>query len=182
MLGLKEHSCFDSKPWFPFFPVYGIEPGSFSMISDNKEFPPTEEPVWLLGRKYSTLHELDDLMADFRSRLWITYRSGFAPIGGVGPSTDSGWGCMLRCGQMVVAQALIVKHLGRDWRWSALDGGSPGSPEKSEKYSTYQRILGMFIDQKNCCYSIHQIAQMGAVEGKPVGTWFGPNTIAQALK
>ena len=26
------------------------------------------------------------------------------------------------------------------------------------------------------------IAQMGVSEGKPVGSWFGPNTIAQVLK
>ena len=26
------------------------------------------------------------------------------------------------------------------------------------------------------------LAQMGVSEGKPVGSWFGPNTIAQVLK
>ena len=27
--------------------------------------------------------------------------------------TDSGWGCTLRCGQMMLSHALILRHLGR---------------------------------------------------------------------
>ena len=33
--------------------------------------------------------------------------------GGSGYTTDLGWGCMLRCGQMMMAQALINRHLTR---------------------------------------------------------------------
>ena len=29
---------------------------------------------------------------------------------------------------------------------------------------------------------IFQIAAMGVSEGKPIGSWFGPNTIAQVLR
>lgn len=47
---------------------------------------------------------------------------------------------------------------------------------------TYLRILRMFEDIKCAPYSIHQIALMGVSEGKQVGEWFGPNTIAQVLK
>ncbi|RWS26296.1 cysteine peptidase 2 family C54 protein-like protein [Leptotrombidium deliense] len=154
--------------------VYGFDSGPCSSF-DLLEFPYTEEPVWILGEKYSVIHELDELRSDFRSKIWITYRKGFSPIGGTGPTTDNGWGCMLRCGQMVVAQALIYKHLGRNWRWKC-------DSNNEEHNLLYFRILSLFLDKKNCSYSIHQIAQMGASEGKPVGQWFGPNTIAQALK
>lgn len=38
------------------------------------------------------------------------------PTGGTGPTSDAGWGCMLRCGQMIFAQALLCRHLGRgEW-------------------------------------------------------------------
>ncbi|XP_076306730.1 cysteine protease ATG4B-like isoform X1 [Tachypleus tridentatus] len=140
-------------------------------VVDYEDFPQTEEPVWILGKKYSTLYDLEELRNDVKSKLWFTYRKNFAPIGGTGPTTDTGWGCMLRCGQMVLAQALINHHLGRDWVWK---------PEVINP--TYVQILQMFQDKKNCIYSIHQIAQMGVSEGKAVGQWFGPNTVAQVLK
>jgi len=40
----------------------------------------------------------------------------------------------------------------------------------------------MFEDKETSIYSIHQLAQTGVGEGKEVGQWFGPNTVAQVLK
>ncbi|XP_052784203.1 cysteine protease ATG4B-like isoform X2 [Mya arenaria] len=136
------------------------------------DFPKTEDPVFLLGEQYSALYDLEEIRDDVKSRLWLTYRKGFPSIGGTGPTSDQGWGCMLRCGQMMLAQTLLVRHLGRGWRWHI-------SSIKDEKY---RRILDMFMDKKNSYYSIHQIASMGVSEGKSVGQWFGPNTVAQVLK
>uniref|UniRef100_A0A8C9VSY0 Cysteine protease n=1 Tax=Scleropages formosus TaxID=113540 RepID=A0A8C9VSY0_SCLFO len=141
----------------------------FSELLD--ELPDTEEPLWILGQRYDVRAEKSELLSDVRSRLWFTYRKKFSPIGGTGPSSDAGWGCMLRCGQMILAQALVCWHLGREWRWDK-DGRHP---------EEYRRILHCFLDKKDSCYSIHQMAQMGVGEGKLVGEWYGPNTIAQVL-
>ncbi|KAM4886420.1 cysteine protease ATG4A isoform 2-T2 [Sylvia borin] len=144
-----------------------------TILSDYlEEFPETDEPVWILGRQHHLNTDKSKLLLDISARLWFTYRRKFSPIGGTGPSSDTGWGCMLRCGQMMLAQALICRHLGRDWQW-----------EKHKKQpEEYHRILRCFLDRKDCCYSIHQMAQMGVGEGKSIGEWFGPNTVAQVLK
>ncbi|OXB67610.1 hypothetical protein ASZ78_016733 [Callipepla squamata] len=63
-------------------------------------------------------------------------------------------------------------QLNADWQWE----------KHKEQPEEYHRILRCFLDRKDCCYSIHQMAQMGVGEGKSIGEWFGPNTVAQVLK
>jgi cysteine protease ATG4 len=73
---------------------------------------------------------------DFESRLWMTYRSDFEPIpkssdpkansalslsmriksqlsDQAGFSSDSGWGCMIRSGQSLLANTIALLRLGR---------------------------------------------------------------------
>ena len=56
---------------------------------------------------------LDAFLEDVRSRIWMTYRYNFPPVRSTCFTTDSGWGCMVRSGQMLLAQALILHFLGR---------------------------------------------------------------------
>ncbi|XP_046657433.1 cysteine protease ATG4B-like [Daphnia pulicaria] len=144
------------------------------IILERQGFEVNDEPVWILGREYDTKTKLDELNSDVKSRLLLTYRRNFPPIGDSGMTSDRGWGCMLRCGQMVVAQALINQHLGREPFWPV------GDDQRTTE--SYKKILKLFEDKKTAVYSIHQLAQMGVSEGKEIGQWFGPNTVAQVLK
>lgn len=136
------------------------------------DIPRTSDPVWIFGKKYDAYSDIVNIRLDITSKLWFTYRRNFVPIGGdYGLSSDRGWGCMLRCGQMVLGQALLFLHLGREWTWHA-----------ETKDPTYLRILKKFEDSRQAPYSIHQIALTGVAEGKSIGQWFGPNTVAQVLK
>jgi len=156
---------------------YKYEPGktagALEFDSNINVYPDTDSPVWMLGHQLSAKYDLTELSELVMTRPWMSYRKDFPAIGESGLTSDQGWGCMLRCGQMVLAGALVDIKLGRNWRWKL----------EEEKEQEYYQVMEKFQDNKSSPYSIHQISLMGeSVDGKPVGTWFGPNTVAQVLR
>ncbi|KAJ3273691.1 Cysteine protease atg4 [Terramyces sp. JEL0728] len=124
-----------------------------------------------LGKKYPSIDI--DFLEDFQTRIWLTYRDGFPPIEPNSYTCDSGWGCMLRSGQMMLVMALMYHEFGRDWRIYQIESGD---------WIRYAELVTKFIDSPTAVYSIHRIALEGKQFDKQVGEWFGPLTISHVLK
>ncbi|KAH9210074.1 putative cysteine protease atg4 [Leptodontidium sp. 2 PMI_412] len=130
---------------------------------------------------------------DFEARIWLTYRSNFPTIPKsqdpkaassmslsvrlrsqlvepAGFTSDTGWGCMIRSGQSLLANALVMLRMGRDWR--------RGSASLEER-----EIISLFADNPKAPYSIHKFVEHGATAcGKHPGEWFGPSATARCIQ
>ncbi|XP_030370494.1 cysteine protease ATG4C [Scaptodrosophila lebanonensis] len=122
---------------------------------------------------------IEGFRRDFYSRVWMTYRREFPIMNGSNYTSDCGWGCMLRSGQMLLAQGLICHFLGRSWRYDA----------ESQLHSTYEdnmhkKIIKWFGDSssKNSPFSIHALVRLGEQLGKKPGDWYGPASVSYLLK
>lgn len=122
---------------------------------------------------------IEGFKRDFMSRIWMTYRREFPIMNGSNYTSDCGWGCMLRSGQMMLAQALVCHFLGRSWRFDV----------ETQLHSTHddnlhRKILRWFGDSssRNCPFSIHTLVNLGTESGKKPGDWYGPNSVAHLLK
>ncbi|PYH95192.1 hypothetical protein BO71DRAFT_398198 [Aspergillus ellipticus CBS 707.79] len=131
-------------------------------------------------------------LLDFESKIWMTYRSNFPPIPKLegsdsnasltlsvrlrsqlvdtqGFTSDTGWGCMIRSGQSLLANAMSILLLGRDWR------RQKNSREEAQ-------LLSLFADIPDAPFSIHQFVKHGAEScGKYPGEWFGPSATAKCI-
>ncbi|KHJ33782.1 putative cysteine protease atg4 [Erysiphe necator] len=133
-----------------------------------------------------------EFLDDFETRILLTYRSGFPPIPriqhpkktsslsiqerlrnqleGAAFTSDTGWGCMIRSGQSLLANTLLLLQFGRDWR------RGPVSLEE-------KKIISLFADDPRAPFSIHKFVEHGtAACGKQPGEWFGPSATARCIQ
>lgn len=80
----------------------------FSTSSHLLVEKPVSVPVPSLNRA-----TLTRFMTDFQSKIWFTYRKEIARIEPSFYTSDAGWGCMMRTGQSLLAQAFVHVMLGR---------------------------------------------------------------------
>lgn len=150
---------------------------------------------------------------DFESRIWMTYRSEFEPIprsanpqatsslslsmrlknqlGDQSPfSSDTGWGCMIRSGQSLLANAIALVRLGRGQYmhpFSTIASITCLTSKKDWRQGQSLEeeccILRDFADDPKSPYSIHSFVRHGAIAcGKYPGEWFGPSATARCIQ
>lgn len=130
---------------------------------------------------------------DFESKIWVTYRSNFVTIlkseepdatstmtlgvrlrnqfmDSQGFTSDTGWGCMIRSGQSLLANTLSILLLGRDWR-------------RGSEFEEEAKLLSLFADYPDAPFSIHRFVKHGYEScGKYPGEWFGPSATARCIE
>lgn len=140
------------------------------------DVPQTDEQLRAAQPPRYKVSALDEFHVDFTSRLWFTYRREFSPIGSAKMTTDCGWGCMLRSGQMMMAQGLVQHFLGRNWRVY--------SEQRPEDLAFYREIIRWFGDQPSdkVPFSLHRLVELGTSVGKMPGDWYGPASVAHIFR
>eukprot|EP00826_Nyctotherus_ovalis_P063715 TRINITY_DN9345_c0_g2_i7.p1 TRINITY_DN9345_c0_g2~~TRINITY_DN9345_c0_g2_i7.p1 ORF type:complete len:295 (-),score=64.41 TRINITY_DN9345_c0_g2_i7:193-1077(-) len=114
----------------------------------------------------------------------MTYRKSFASI--VRPSIpkehqcvgDSGWGCMLRSGQMLLANSLMRHLFGNEFSLKMLE-------DSKENRVKYLSVLMEFMDNlkdSEAAFSIGNVVEIGLLKYKMTPkNWYGPSIIASIL-
>lgn len=118
-----------------------------------------------MGKTIPNLLAYNEFAEKFKSLLWVTYRSNFLPILRTKKkqkyySSDAGWGCTLRAGQMLLLNTL-KKHY-----------------KKNKETSI--GLFHLIEEGLSAPYSIHNLINLG-VTNKQAGDWFCSAEVCSAI-
>lgn len=138
---------------------------SYSRVSFH---PPRTQTV-LLGELYSESEDIrsleDRFNAAFSRIIWCTYRSGFPFIRRIEEgelkgeyTSDVGWGCTLRVGQMLIANTM-------------------------QRLMSRSAAVAQILELSTAVFSIHRLVEIGDRHlNRRAGDWYAPSAVCHALK
>ncbi|CAF0787181.1 unnamed protein product [Rotaria sordida] len=177
-------------------------------------FRTNESPIYFLGKIYNGKEETsyDDIprppseqsyanfLKSFSQRIYFSYRKQFEPLMGSRNgdiiTSDGGWGCMIRCAQMLLAQTFLIHMTNTINSHYSNIQVSDKCPKRnsidcirngnrinrlSKVYTDTIRLFGDFPNPK-CPFGIHKIVELGTSHGIRPGDFFGPVSAAHCLK
>lgn len=131
------------------------------------------QSAWLCGRHVADGLDSFAALGELERCVFFSYRRGFARIeGNLRLSSDVGWGCSHRSGQMLLCCALVRLRLGREW--------SPATPTARE---TLCDVVASFADLASAPFSIHALTVAATrLTDKRLGDWLGPSSVSVCLR
>ena len=125
----------------------------------------TMKTTYLLGEPIDT----STVPEQIPRLIYFSYRHSFPPLPNSTLTTDVGWGCTIRCAQMLWANCLLRQRFPT---WS-----------DTMDFATveYRKILTQFYDTVDHPCSIHQFCRHYPRFNKQVGDWVGPATVCDIL-
>lgn len=121
----------------------------------------------------------------------MTYREGMEALRPSRMTSDAGWGCMLRSGQMLLCNALVNRTLGTEWRLAVRLGAEEQSHTATRTAGVLdacpdpvalRRVLSLFADCPDAPFGIHAVSEHAlAHRGMHPGDWYTPGAISTTL-
>lgn len=132
-------------------------------------------------------------MEAFVNILFFSYRKDFPKLNHLHTTTDVGWGCMVRTGQMILAHSLNEIQAPRLSKERINPPINSSYAAARMPYSRERQILKLFHDSPDTDgghpYSIHSIIDRNSAlygidkkDEQKNGIWFSPTKIAKVMK
>ncbi|CCW68458.1 unnamed protein product [Phytomonas sp. Hart1] len=145
----------------------------YNFISSFRETKPMltdSTETFLVGlEKYTGTNTEGYITEGTQRLLYFSYRNCFSQLPN-GSTTDSGWGCLLRTGQMVLGQILM--------RYNA---HCTSVIPTAEVEKVRQQTQLLFMDTPTAPFSIHQLEMEAHKFGISYGTWLSPTQACRAM-